>query len=86
MITNPKDLNNLNNPNNPISLCGRRDSNSHGLLRLLLRQVRIPISPRPRKYYYNNIKYLIGQGGAVFSFNLKICYNTSINKKNNLKF
>lgn len=67
MITNPKDPNNLNDPKDHISLCGRRDSNSHGLLRLLLRQVRIPISPRPRKYYYNNIYKKIGQGVNIFS-------------------
>ena len=37
-------------------MCGRRDSNPHGLLRQILSLVRLPISPRPHLFLKNSFK------------------------------
>ena len=47
----------------------RRDSNSHGLPRLLLRQVRLPVSPRSQVCYNDNIY----NKNVKFYENIEIC-------------
>ena len=47
--------------------CGRRDSNSQELPRLVLSQVRLPVSPRPPIVYLPTFDYT--QFGCIFILN-----------------